>query len=154
MKARVATSVEIAAKPAEVFKYLADLQYHPLWNPNLKKISPHVLVEEGLVYRTTSLLFGTKIGGKIEVMRIVPDKTLEICSTTGMLEYKMGFYLQEDKGGTVVKCRTTVSTESKMFAFARPMMGLLARREVQADLDALKNAVEQKLEPNPASKEK
>jgi len=149
MKARVVTTVHIAAAPAGIFKYLGDLQYHPLWNPNLKRISPLVPLEKGLVYRTTSLLFGTKISGKIKVMAVVPPKTLELCSTTGMLEYKVGFYLKPDHEGTLVTCRTTVSTESKMLAFAKPMMGLLARRELQSDLDALKRVVEQGIELKP-----
>jgi len=146
-KARVVTKVQIAAKPAEVFVYLEDLQYHHLWNPHLSKITPIMQLTTGNAYRTTSLVLGVKVRSKIEVKVVEPPKQLQLENKSGPLQYCLTYKLKSNEGGTLLQCTTLVSTESRAFAFAKPLLTELARRELHTDLAALKNAVEHQLAP-------
>src|SRR4030095_1798619 len=98
MKARVTTKVSIAAPPDKVFLYLADLKYHHLWNPHLKRIFPLIVLEEGTVYRTTSLLFGIRIAGKNKVTKLVPRRELHLSNHTGTLHYEISYNLTKHDG--------------------------------------------------------
>jgi len=146
MKASVTTQVTIAAKPGTVFKYLTDLKYHYLWNPQLQSISTTEKLKLGTQYETTSLVLGVKIKACNEVTQLVPNKYLELENNTGTVHYKASFKLSPKGSSTVVICETTVSSQSEAFAFAKPVLKMLARRELQTDMQALKIAVENQLQ--------
>ena len=100
------------------------------------------MLQEGMEYRVTNTLFGMKTSGRVRVKKLIRPTRLDLISTTGMLEFTVSYQLAKKGTGTLLTCRTSVSTESKAFAFAKPMMHLLARRELQADLEELKLLVE------------
>jgi hypothetical protein len=145
MQARVTTQITIAASPAEVFAYLIDLKRHFLWNPHLHSITPQVLLTPGLTYKSSSLLLGVKVSGLNRVTKLVKERELELENDTGALHYRVNYLLRRRHNTTLLICATRVSGESQAFAFATPVLKLLARRELQADLQALKIAVEQQL---------
>lgn len=145
MKAKVKTRVSIDAPLAEVFKYLSHTKYHPLWNPHLQRITPIMTLEEGKTYETYSVVLGVPTKAVNQVAVCVTNKELEITNQTGMVQYCVSYKLQEQGSGTLLGCKIVVSADSKAFAFARPLMEHLARRELRIDLKALKRAVEQKL---------
>jgi hypothetical protein len=145
MQTRVTTQVTILAKPSEVFTYLSDLNLHYLWNPQLQNISSTKQLALGTTYQTESQVLGVKIKANNVVTRFKKLKELEITNTTGLVRYKANFKLQANSTPTVLICTTTVSADGEAFAFAKPVLKLLARRELQADMQALKLAVEHKL---------
>jgi carbon monoxide dehydrogenase subunit G len=142
MSVRVVTRITVAAPPTAVFSYLSNLEYHRLWNPQVQSFSASGILERGSSYETTSLLFGITIRSRNKVTKCRPPHQLTIENDTGQIHYKADFQLLADADKTVVVCTTDVSAESKSFAFAKPVMKLLARRELQTDLQALKIAVE------------
>lgn len=148
MDAQVRTQTTIAASPQEVFRYLADTRSHYLWNPHLEKITPASLQElkEGTTYTTTSLLFGMKVKATNLVTECVQNKFLCIKNDTGLLCYFVKYTLKPTEEGTLLICHITVTADSKAFAFAKPVLKTLAQRELQSDLEALKLAIEEKLE--------
>jgi hypothetical protein len=146
MQTAVITQATIHAKQAEVFKYLSDLKYHQLWNPQLLSISSSgKQLELGSEYKTQSQVLGVKIRARNVVTKFENLKELEISNNTGLVQYRANFKLRAKKNGTVLVCTTTVSTDSEAFAFAKPVLKLLARRELQSDMQALKLAVEHNL---------
>lgn len=145
MKVKVVTQVAIVADRPAVFKYLKELRYHFLWNPPLQSIKPIITLELGAKYSSTSMMLGKKIITKNEVTKFEADSELELANNTGMIHYRVNYCLKSQGKKTLVICNTAVSSESKAFAFAKPVLEILARRELQADLQALKIAVEQKL---------
>lgn len=147
MKARLKTRTTIKADPASVFKYLGHTKYHPLWNPQMQSITPLVQLKEGIVYTAFSLVLGARVRAENHVTKYVQDEVFEIRNQTGMIQYCASFKLEALGETTRVTCTMAVSSESKAFAFAKPLMEHLARRELRTDLAGLKAAVEQKLEP-------
>jgi carbon monoxide dehydrogenase subunit G len=145
MKADVITQITIKAKPADVFKYLENLEYHYLWNPQIQDIKPIIKLKLHSTYETSSQILGVKINAVNEVSKFVPSKELELVNNTGMVKYTANFKLRPNGSKTTLVCDTTVASESNAFAFAKPVLKMLARRELQTDLRALKVAVEGRL---------
>ena len=145
MIASVIASICIEASPADSFHYLQELRYHLLWNPHLQSISSDQRLVLGKTYSTTSLLLGVKVRGKNIVTNLLKNTEIEFENRTGALHYVVNYKLQPDGEKTLVMCTTTVSSDAKAFGFTKPVLGLLAKRELRADLEALKIAVEQQL---------
>jgi uncharacterized membrane protein len=151
MKTHVVTKVYIAAPPGEVYRFLTDLQYHPLWNPHLIAVSPKTVLKPDMRYRANSLLFGIKVSGNIRVVNMVEGRELELQNDTGMLRYRVRYRLARKASATQLTCSISVSTESKAFAFARPILSILAERELHSDLNSLKALAEGQTSPEPAA---
>ncbi|MDB5175165.1 MAG: Polyketide cyclase / dehydrase and lipid transport [Candidatus Saccharibacteria bacterium] len=146
MKAKIITKVTISSPSSEVFKYLTDLKYMHLWNPQVKEVSSKKVLELHSTYQTVSQVLGVVIKANNSVTKYSNDQELQIENTTGTVNYVANFKLTPtDNGTTLLICNTTVSSESKAFAFTAPVLKLLARRELQSDLQALKIAVENQI---------
>lgn len=113
----------------------------------MQSVAPLEQLEEGSVYTTQSQVLGVKIKAVNHVVDYIQDEQLGIRNKTGMIQYSAQFKLSKRGDKTLVTSSVSVSSQSKAFAFAEPMLKQLARRELRADLEALKNAVEQKLQP-------
>jgi hypothetical protein len=146
MKAHVVARVSIDATPPGVFGYLEHLRFHYLWNPSLIKLSPIVALKQGMTYKSTSLLLGIKVQSVNKVSKLVKNRELEVENDSGPLNYRVNYHLETKASKTIVICTTEVSSKSEAFAFAKPVLKLLARRELQTDLQALKIAVENRLQ--------
>jgi carbon monoxide dehydrogenase subunit G len=145
MQTQVVTQINIDAKPAAVFEYLTNLKLHHLWNPQVQSISSQGRLALGSEYETRSIVLGVRLKSKNVVTACVKPKELEITNDTGIVKYRARFALKTAGKRTVVSCTTEVSADGEAFAFAKPIMKLLARRELQADMQALKIAVEHQL---------
>jgi hypothetical protein len=145
MNAKVSSKVTINVSPTAVFAYLEDLKFHYLWNPQLNHISPIIKLQLGSKYQTASLFLGKELKADNIVTKFVKNKELQIENTTGLVEYRVNYKLASRSSQTVVVSNITVASKSKAFAFTAPVLKALAQRELQTDLQALKVAVEQKL---------
>jgi carbon monoxide dehydrogenase subunit G len=145
MKATVTSRITIAAKPKEVFRYLADPELHYLWNPHLRSVASRGKLKQDATYSTTSMMLGVKIENDNHITNFKADEVIEIQSRGGTIEFRVEYRLRPQGIATAVECNTTVVATGKAFAFAKPVLTLLAQRELQSDLQALKIAVEQKL---------
>lgn len=145
MTANVTTRISIAASASEVFEYLTNLKYYLLWNPQITNLSGHGKLKLNSTYSTTSNVLGVTIKSKNVITKFRADKLIQIENKTGLVHYIARFTLKPDRKKTLVICATTVSSESSAFAFAVPVLKLLARRELQTDLQALKLACEHQL---------
>jgi hypothetical protein len=111
----------------------------------LQSVTPLIQLKEGSVYHISLLVLGVRTKAENHVTNYRQGQVLEIQNKTGMVQYSANFRLESLNKGTRVTCTITVSANSKAFVFAKPLMEHLARRELRADLVALKAAVEQKL---------
>jgi hypothetical protein len=144
VRVSVVSRVTIDARQRDVFKYLADTSYHFFWNPHLQSLNPKGPLKLGSSYKTSSLFLGVKVSGENHVTKLVANRELQIENNTGTLVYKVNYHLQAGPP-TLLICTTKVTAKGNTFAFTMPILKLLARRELQSDLKALKLAVEQKL---------
>jgi hypothetical protein len=152
MKVNVVARVTIDALPAAVFSYIADLRYHPIWNPPLVSVSPLTKLKKGMRYTSTTILLGVKVQHQNQVTKFVSGKEVEICNKTGLLQYRVLYQLRaKGKKQTVLITHTTVSSDSRAFAVTTPVLKVLAHRELYTDLRALKALVEQPPETLPAA---
>ncbi|HSW80566.1 MAG TPA: SRPBCC family protein [Candidatus Saccharimonadales bacterium] len=146
MKATFITRVRIAANQELVYEYLTNLKYHQLWNPQTRKISAKCKLQLGSTFTTMSIVLGIKIYAKNIVTKLIEQEEFEIKNVTGTVHYVANFKLKKWLGKTLVVSTTTVYTDSKAFVFTVPIMKRLARRELQTDMQALKIAVENRLQ--------
>jgi hypothetical protein len=91
-------------------------------------------------------MLGTKIENDNRITKFEQDALIEIQSNGGTIEFCVEYRLRKYKTQTLLECNTTVVANGKAFAFAKPVLKLLAQRELQSDLQALKIAVEQGIE--------
>ncbi|HSX45503.1 MAG TPA: SRPBCC family protein [Candidatus Saccharimonadia bacterium] len=145
MTVSVVSRISVEAKPRAIFKYLADSSYHFLWNPHLHSLEPANKLKLGSKYKTSSVLLGVRVSGKNAVTGFVADKELQIENVAGTISYIVNYKLHPQGEDTQVVCTTEVTADGNAFAFTKPLLRLLARRELQSDLKALKIAVENKL---------
>lgn len=146
MNAKVATRITINASPKEVFRYFEHLRLHYLWNPHQQKNSGPDRLKQGAQYRTTSLVFGVRVNAVNKVTKFNPGRELEIENNTGLVHYHARYNLSEKAGKTLLRLNLTLSADNQAFAFAKPVLKVMAQRELRSDLGALKLAVEEKLE--------
>ncbi len=146
MKVSVVAKVTIKADKSRVFKYLKHLKYHQLWNPHMLQVAPLAMLKPGMEYETTHLFLGIRVKSLNRVLRLIQDKEFVVENSTGILHYHVSYRLSDDEKGTRLICTTDISTNSDAFGFSRPVLKLLAQRELQSDLQALKLAAEQQLE--------
>lgn len=147
MQATVATKLTIAASPAEVFEYLADLKYHYLWNPQVRTISTNEKLKLGMQYNTESTVLGATIKATNTVKVFNPPSELVLENPLGNVCYTAKFKLTPQANGkkTAVQLSVKVSTNHKAYVFTAPVLKQLALRELRTDLQALKVAVENSL---------
>ena len=146
MNVRVVSRIAINAPLKEVFRYVEDSNYHLLWNPHLQSIDAHGRLKKGTKYHTTSMLLGVKVRSDNKVTQFEPNEVIEISNQTGPLHYTVHYQFIVSEQTTMVHCTTIVDTDTKAFGFTKPVMKLLAQRELRSDLQALKIAVEQQLQ--------
>jgi len=146
MTTKIVSRITIAASPKEVFKYMGDSSYHFLWNPHLHALEPAGPLKLGSRYKTSHVLLGIRTSSRNQVTVFVQDQELQIENHTGILTYVVNYKLQRAGKGTTVVCTTEVTTKGSGFAFSKPILKVLAQRELQSDLKSLKIAVEHKLD--------
>lgn len=142
MQAVVTTSITINEAPEAVFKYLSDLHYHYLWNPQMRKVSPLKKLKLGMEYKTESQVLGTTIEAKNTVTSFVPSKEIALENAIGPVHYQAVFRLYPQDGKTSVKLTVSLTADNKIWVFTVPVLKQLAKRELHTDLQALKIAVE------------
>lgn len=142
MKASVAARLTITASPAEVFMFLKEVKCHPLWNTHLNSVSPHRPLKLGSTYTTESTLLGIKVTSLNTVTKFSKNRELEVKNDAGILHYTANYKLTPRGNNTLVTCFTEVMSDKDAFMLAAPMLKMLARREIQADLHLLRAVVE------------
>jgi|SRR5580700_2867341 hypothetical protein len=146
MQTTVVTRINIAASQTAVFRYLAHLKYHYLWNPQIQRISTQEPLKLGSTYESMSLVMGVKIKAKNTVTKFEPPRLLELENRIGAVQYQAHFRLHGQLNKTTLVCSITLSTDSNAFVFTKSLLKKLAQRELQTDMQALKIAVENQLE--------
>lgn len=145
MNASVAARLSIRASPAEIFVYFREVKLHHIWNPRVQSVKPLSKLKLGSVYKSESILLGIKTNASNTVTRYIKDQEIEIKIDIGILHYVANYRLVPVGHKTLVICKTEVSSDKDAFKLAKPMLKLLAKREIQTDLHLLRLAVEEKI---------
>ena len=138
-------SIDIDAKPEEVFAYLSDLTKHPEWNDGLtvEKVSDGD-VAVGSEYRSTGKQLGKSVDNTIKVTEIESPKKFSFTGSDGKLEFLQEFSLSEHDAGTRLERRTSAELNPVLAITFKLLIGpLFANPSMNKGLRKLKSNLEQ-----------
>ena len=143
------SSITIKASPQEVYRYVANLKHHYLWNPSLRSVSPEAELKPGMSFQTESVILkDIKISTHNVVTKLVPNRLVSIHNEMGLVKYDIDFMLTKEGKYTIATSKVSMLTSSQAFGLTLPVLKRLANRELQSDLESLKFAVETDLASN------
>lgn len=146
-KISVRTRINIKAPPNDVFKYISETKYFYIWNPALRDITGAKKLGLGKAYDTTSVVLkDLEIKSHNIVVEFQPGKSLGLQNQMGTVKYASVFNLTDKGSHTLLTLKLDIVTESQIFGLTMPVLKRLANRELQTDMQALKIAVEDKIE--------
>lgn len=142
--ARLEASVVINRPLKEVGDYLDDVKHWPEWQglvleAELSKEAPKVL---GSTYRGVSHFLGQRMEWTAETTAYEKHKTSSLRIVTGPQTIDQTTTLEEVEGGTKVTTVSEAEPAPGLFKLAGPMVVRLYGREVQSNLDLLKEILE------------
>jgi len=142
----IKSDVNIKASADEVFIYLINLKYLSLWNPSLKKISKRNVLTEGASYKAEILIFNKyPVKSQNHITKLVANKLIVAENEFGLVHYKSTIKLSKLKGGTKVEHSIDILTKPMLFGLTADVLRNLANHEINADLEALKTVIENKI---------
>lgn len=124
---------------SEVYRALCDLERYPLWNSGMRSISTTERLRLGLRYKTESTVAGHVNVSELEVMKLVPNETIELASKSGLIAYDAVFKISE-RGPDLCEVICTLKFEFRHFMLdvARPAIETMAQARVRGDLETLR----------------
>lgn len=135
----VAETIMISKSPAEVFRFISDLNNIPAWNPEVKTFK---LVTPGATKVGSSFIEESKIGSvNCEVTEVSPDKALAFSGTSSAMDFAERIMVEPaDKGA---KITLTGSVEPKgLWKLLQPIIAAEFKNNSKQQLAALKNQLE------------
>lgn len=134
--------VDFPCPPERVYEALCHLDTHPLWNSGMRWVSAHGWMHEGLSYETESVVAGHTIRSRIEVVRLVQNRAIELDNKSGAITFRALFELTElQPGQTRVVCNLQFGFQKFVLDLARPAIESMAQARLRGDLEALRAIV-------------
>ncbi len=126
--------------PAEMlYAALTDLSRYPLWNSGMISVKPQVNMHEGLLFKSTSIVLGQKNHSVVEVVKLDPDKTIEIKSQSGAIPFVARYDLASlGDQSCEVMCVLEFEITGITLKFALPVIQSMAKARLTGDLETLK----------------
>lgn len=123
----------------EVYAALIDLRAYPEWSGDLVRVSHRGPLALGLKYETETQVMGHKQISRIEVVRLVPDKEIELINDAGLISYRLLFRLIEHSPGeTELVCVVRFEFNNLVMELARPQIEAMAESRIGTDLENLR----------------
>ena len=132
----IQTSIRIAKPAADVFALISDPLRFPLWNSAVTAVDG----DGGRYVMQRSLPTGAAANGLEVIERQAPTR-FAIRTTSGPTPFVYRYSLTGDAGGTVVALDASVELDGP-FAVLGPVGGRLVKRGIDANLAALRDALE------------
>jgi carbon monoxide dehydrogenase subunit G len=132
----IETSIRIARPADQVFELLSDPLRFPLWNSAVTSVDR---LGTGYLMRR-SLPTGAAENG-LEVVACEPPTRFAVRTTSGPTPFVYRYSLSEAGGATVVVLDARVELDGPV-ALLGPLAGRAVRRGIDANLAALRDAVE------------
>ncbi len=135
--------VEIARPRGEVARFMFDPRNDPIWTVALidSRSDREGLLEKGARVERTTRFLGRRMTFTVECTGSEPERSVELLATTPF-EMHVRYEL-EDAGPA--RTRASIRTEgggTGFFKLAGPLLSRLVQRQIQADLDRLREHLE------------
>ena len=123
---------------SEVYAALCDLGKYSLWNSGMTDVSYPGVMYEGLRYQTKTVVAGRTNEADIEVVRLVPDKEIELNSEAGLIAFRAMYILHDttDKSCEIT-CSLRFEFNKLVLYLARPAIEAMAQARLRGDLETL-----------------
>ena len=141
---RVEASTSIDALAEAVFAFVADLDNLTTWQPGVlsaQQTSPGS-VGVGTTARVLRELMGQRVTVELEVTDYVPWRRLALASAAGGLSITAAMDLEPDGQATLARVATEIRSGSIFLAALEGMAARIAKDDMVAGLQRLKDAIE------------
>lgn len=136
----VSLALKFGCTPERVYELLTDLSTHRRWNKGLIAVSSSERMTTGLHYQTESALVGDAVQrAEIEVVKLVPNKYVELNNEAGLIAYRVTYDLSPLANGTMLTCTVQFDVRNFVLNLARPAIESMARSRLQGDLETLRD---------------
>jgi hypothetical protein len=129
-----------------VWDYLADPVNDVTWTSGLLEARP--LTEgpyaPGFRVERVSQFLGRRLTYTIEVKDVVPGERVEMETTAGPFPIRVTYALEPVEGGTRFSIRNR-GEPSGFFALTGPLLAAAVRRQVQLDVETLRDVLESRV---------
>jgi uncharacterized protein YndB with AHSA1/START domain len=130
--------------PEKAFAIVSDVTRHPEWATTKLEVqkTSEGEIAVGSTFHTTGYQFG-KHEGEVRIVELVPNEKIVYESNDDAAHNRHSVLLAPAEGGTMItKSMQVLEAKSLLFKMASPMLGLIAPRGLQADLESMKQQLE------------
>jgi uncharacterized protein YndB with AHSA1/START domain len=141
---RVEAGITIAAAPAEVFAFVADLANLPRWQTGIvsaERTSPDP-VGVGSTARVVREMAGQSLTVDLAITEFEPGRRLALASQASGVSVKATLEVDPVDGGTVARSGIEIKAGSVFMAPLEGMIANAAAGELASGLERLRDAVE------------
>jgi carbon monoxide dehydrogenase subunit G len=139
-------TVRIGRPPADVFRYLTDVEKAPEWQSSALEVSPQGEMGVGARIRETRNFLGRRAESTLEVTEYEPGRKFSLRVVSGPLPFEVRHALAPDGEGTRLDWVAETDT-SRFPKLAVRIMAGTAERQFKADLERLKRVLEGDAQP-------
>ena len=146
---RIEHAIEIDRPVEEVFCFIAKPENEPKWRAGLttSDVSPEGPMELGSTGRRVQSFLGRKMENDWTVTELAPNRKIVVISTSGRTSYSSTCSFEPTEKGTTLTIESEADT-GDFFKIPDPIVTRMARRQLEADMTALKTLLEK---PAPVS---
>ncbi len=121
-----------------VYEALCFLDDYPLWNISMVRISKNGYLKENMLVETESIVVGQKVVSNFEIVRLVPNKVIEMVNNSGSITYHAMYQLlSESPDESEVICTLRFEFNGFILNLARPIVEGMAESRLRNNMEAL-----------------
>lgn len=141
---RIESSIQINAPAERIFAFIADVRRQPEWIGAVADVSnvSSDPVGVGTTFNLSLALMGKTATATQEVTRFEPNTAFTQKTTSGPVPTEISITLTESNGATTVH-NVTEADISSLGRLAGPLVSRTIRRQLEADLQTLRDIMEQ-----------
>ena len=146
---RIEYSIDIDRAVEEVFCFIAKPENEPKWRNGLttSEATSEGPMMVGSTGRRVQSFLGRKMENDWTVTELTPNRRIAVRSTSGRTCYSSTYSLEHAEEGTALTIESEADT-GDFFKIPEPIVTRMARRQLEADMTALKTLMEK---PGPVS---
>jgi uncharacterized protein YndB with AHSA1/START domain len=130
--------------PERAFEYLVDVARHPEWASNpleIKKTSEGPIAV-GTTFHSVGKLLGTH-EGEVKIIELVPNEKIVYEANDDTARVRHTILLAPADGGTMITKASDIQEKRALtLKLAAPLLGIIAPRNLQQDLQKIKARLE------------
>lgn len=105
----------------------------------MTRVSHDGRMSPGLVYETETIVAGRPNTSRIEVVRMIPDKEVELVSNSGLVGFRAVYhFVGRGAHETELICELNFAFHNFVLNLARPVIESMAEARIRGDMEMLR----------------